>query len=272
VISLIGQLAGNWSDDSPKVFWKTRFETPADTGQLSIFNIEDYLDRPVDHARKQDKILRLLGVRLMQDPFAYAGLILKEIRAIGITDFAELMGWMEALQKGGLLESEHPLLTRKAYLEKHASGTPFARLTPEGWARFSELFGTASGQNCFVAMSYKLPDNTAVRQAIVEACRSTGWEAIIADEQQHLDGVTDRIIADINRSRFVVADLTGHRTGVYFEAGYAVGLGRPVIYTVRQDNAKDVHFDIQHYPRIEWQTPLDLQERLTARIGALINR
>ena len=32
-------------------------------------------------------------------------------------------------------------------------------------------------------------------------------------------------MAEIRRSRFVVADYTGQVNGVYFEAGFALGLG-----------------------------------------------
>ena len=35
----------------------------------------------------------------------------------------------------------------------------------------------------------------------------------------------DRIIAQIRASKFVVADFTRNRGGVYYEAGFALGLG-----------------------------------------------
>jgi hypothetical protein len=42
-------------------------------------------------------------------------------------------------------------------------------------------------------------------------------------------------MAEIRRSRFVVADYTGQRNGVYFEAGFGLGLGLVVIPTCRAD-------------------------------------
>lgn len=80
----------------------------------------------------------------------------------------------------------------------------------------------------------------------------------------------DQIIAEIRRSKFLIADFTGHRGGVYFEAGFALGLGLPVIWTCRKDNLENLHFDIRQYNFIDWETGEELQERLTNRIQATI--
>ena len=46
--------------------------------------------------------------------------------------------------------------------------------------------------------------------------------------------------------RFVVADVTNHRNGVYFEAGYAMGMGLPVIWMCHKDDMKEAH--LRHEP------------------------
>lgn len=43
--------------------------------------------------------------------------------------------------------------------------------------------------------------------------------------KEHSNKIDDEIIGEIRRSAFIVADFTGHRGGVYFEAGFAMGLG-----------------------------------------------
>lgn len=68
----------------------------------------------------------------------------------------------------------------------------------------------------------------------------------------------------------MVADFTGHRGGVYFESGFAQGLGIPVIWTCRKDHMKDLHFDIRQYNCIDWETAEELRARLGYRIKALI--
>jgi nucleoside 2-deoxyribosyltransferase len=59
------------------------------------------------------------------------------------------------------------------------------------------------------------------------------------DNVEHVNDINDEIIGQIRRSRFVVCDLTGYRGGVYFEAGFAYGLGLDVIYTCRKDWTKE---------------------------------
>ncbi len=86
----------------------------------------------------------------------------------------------------------------------------------------------------------------------------------------------DRILARIRESRFVIADLTHNRGGVYYEAGFAEGLGIPVIYTCDADcldpeapKEKRVHFDCQHL-NIENGSPEhnEFKSRLTYRLCA----
>ncbi len=84
------------------------------------------------------------------------------------------------------------------------------------------------------------------------------------------DKVCDRMVAEIRRSRFLVADVTGQRQAVYFEAGYAMALGLPVIFTCREDEIDNCNFDTRQYNHIVWKSPEDLRERLKSRIEATI--
>jgi len=43
----------------------------------------------------------------------------------------------------------------------------------------------------------------------------------------------------------VVADYTGQVNGVYFEAGFALGLGLKVVPTCREDEISKLHFNIK---------------------------
>jgi hypothetical protein len=69
---------------------------------------------------------------------------------------------------------------------------------------------------------------------------------------EHINKIGDEIISQIRRSKFLIADFTGHRGGVYFEAGLAMGLGLLVFWTCRRDDLDKLHFDI----RSEVQCPL----------------
>jgi hypothetical protein len=80
----------------------------------------------------------------------------------------------------------------------------------------------------------------------------THFRSSKADE--HINKIGDEIISQIRRSKFLIADFTGHRGGVYFEAGLAMGLGLPVFWTCRRDDLDKLHFDI----RSEVQRPLSV--------------
>ncbi|MHC4124718.1 MAG: nucleoside 2-deoxyribosyltransferase, partial [Planctomycetota bacterium] len=60
------------------------------------------------------------------------------------------------------------------------------------------------------------------------------------------------------------------RGGVYFEAGFAKGLGREVIFTVKEDDVEKLHFDTRQYNHIVYDSPEDLYEKLYNRICATI--
>jgi nucleoside 2-deoxyribosyltransferase len=102
------------------------------------------------------------------------------------------------------------------------------------------------------------------------AIKGAGYEPLRIDRKEHANRVDDEIIAEIRRSAFVVADFTGHRGGVYFEAGFAMGLRLPVIWTCRKDEMAGLHFDIRQYNCIDWESPDDLARRLQLRIEALL--
>ncbi|MFC1886373.1 hypothetical protein ACFLZM_04890, partial [Thermodesulfobacteriota bacterium] len=80
-------------------------------------------------------------------------------------------------------------------------------------------------------------------------------------EHQFNGKIDDEIIAQIRRSRFIVADFTGHRGGVYYEAGFAKGLGLEVIWTCNKNDIDKLHFDIRQYNCIDWDWDAD---KLTA--------
>jgi nucleoside 2-deoxyribosyltransferase len=72
----------------------------------------------------------------------------------------------------------------------------------------------------------------------------------------------------------MIADFTRYRGGVYFEAGYAQGLGKQVIFTCKRGDSwkENLHFDVEHYPFITWENESELFEKLRDHIGGTILR
>ena len=58
----------------------------------------------------------------------------------------------------------------------------------------------------------------------------------------------------IRDAKFIIADLTHDNNGAYWEAGYAEGLGKPVIYICEQSKFEEdeTHFDVNHCTTVKW--------------------
>jgi nucleoside 2-deoxyribosyltransferase len=79
-------------------------------------------------------------------------------------------------------------------------------------------------------------------------------------------------MAEIKNSRFLVADITEQKRGVYFEAGYGLGLGIQVLWSCRRDDFKNAHFDTNHYHHILWENDTGLEEELYNFICGIIGK
>ena len=144
-------------------------------------------------------------------------------------------------------------------------------LKGDGWEEADRLRNQRgrSGNLAFVAMWFSADMQRAYSDGIRPALIECGYEARRVDEIHHVERIDDRIVAEIRRAALIVADFTGHRGGVYFEAGFAMGLGIPVVWTCHVDHIDDVHFDTRQYNHIVWTTPEELRSALRARIEAL---
>jgi hypothetical protein len=145
------------------------------------------------------------------------------------------------------------------------------RITPMGLLQAEELSqpGGAYLQG-FVAMSFDPSMNDAYTSGFDPGIRGAGYRPFRIDGKDHINGISDEILAEIRRSRFVVADYTHMNNGVYFEAGVAVGLGIPVIATCRADYLDKLHFDIKHINTLKWETTEQLARDLAKRISGVI--
>lgn len=105
-------------------------------------------------------------------------------------------------------------------------------------------------------------------EAISKAIKDAGYEPFRVDGKEHNNRIDDEIVADIKSAKFMVADLTGHRGGVYYEAGLAHGLGLEVIFTCKEKRA--THFDIRQYNTIFWNpnNMADFRKKIKNRILA----
>jgi hypothetical protein len=122
----------------------------------------------------------------------------------------------------------------------------------------------------FVAMWFDREMDDAWINGFEPAIKDAGYQARRIDKKEYVGGITDEIISEIRRSRFVVVDYTEQANGVYFEAGFALGLGLPVIPTCRKDQIDRLHFDVRHLNTLPWGTPQELAVGLCKRIVTVI--
>jgi hypothetical protein len=148
--------------------------------------------------------------------------------------------------------------------------TAIAHMTANGYLRLSDI-QRASRQSAFVfvAMWFNPAMNNVYDQAIEPAVREAGYKAVRIDRVEHANRIDDEIIGRIRGSRFMVADFSGQRAGVYFEAGLMLGLGRTVIWMCKRSDMNDVHFDTRQYNFIDYENILEARKRLYDRIVAI---
>ncbi len=162
------------------------------------------------------------------------------------------------------------LLVDQGCLDANLIGHSY-RITSQGHKRYEELHAReAASTQAFVAMWFDDSMQDAYEKGFEAGILKAGYDPVRIDEVEHAGKIDDRIIAEIRRSKFLVADFTGHRGGVYFEAGFAFGLNIQVIWTCRKDDIENLHFDIRQYNCIDWTEPTELAKRLKNRIEALM--
>ncbi len=150
----------------------------------------------------------------------------------------------------------------------------FCRVEVPGYSRVAEIRENPDSSQCFVAMWFDASLNDVYEKGFRAAIEAAGYTPLRIDRKPDLiDRIDDAIIVEIRRSRFIVADFThdeekGARGGVYYEAGFARGLGLPVIFTCRKDMIDKVHFDTRQFNHILWENPEELRKKLTERILA----
>ena len=160
-------------------------------------------------------------------------------------------------------------LFKRGYVEGTSSGLS---LTLPGWERLEEIRRAGRLSNrVFVAMWFDKSTDDLYANAIEPAIESAMYDPLRIDRHEHVNRIDDEIIGQIRRSRFMVADFTGQRYGVYFEAGMMMGLGRTVIWLCDKKELGEgkLHFDVRQFNFIAYESVEDAKKRLYNRILAI---
>lgn len=182
------------------------------------------------------------------------------------TGFSMLIGHLLA---NGLIVGPH---------QNFLSGESMAHvaLTFAGWDYYETLrFGETNYHKAFMAMKFGDHTlNSLLHDVFKPAVKRAGFDLFKLDDRPKAGLIDDRMRVEIRASDFVIADLTHDNLGAYWEAGYAEGLGKPVIYTCERSKfeATKTHFDTNHHLTIIWDTeaPENAGLQLTETIRATL--
>jgi len=211
-----------------------------------------------------DNFVLLLGETQGADPGRRGRWEFEELCArLGALSSSAVIYTVMELEKAGVLYHDPPM------------DSVVAQLTFRGWERYEELkHGAVDSKRAFMAMKYGDPLlDDVYRKCFKPAVRRAGFDLGRLDERAPAGHIDSRMLEVIRRSRFVVADITYDNSGAYWEAGFAEGLDKKVIYTVSkvwidEDRKNRVHFDTDHFNRIEWD--VDNLEEAGGKLTAMI--
>lgn len=257
---------------------RDRNERHAEVPKLTTDTLED-LQKGLPNYGPREKQIRLL--RNIERKTEYPGKPMQIVPKYDIplawaSSQEEFMYYIISLIDRNLLRNigrgEKVHLNLRNELIYNSSGFPIA-ITPDGWDYLEKLDRHIEERTqAFVAMSFKDDLKAIWKGPIFNAITKAGYKPYRVDEEPHIDLIDMKIISEIKNSRFVVADFTYQNRGVYFETGYAQGMGLPVIRCVKEDDFEKLHFDKNHYNFIKWKTPSDLEDQLYNYICAIIGK
>lgn len=243
-----------------------------DTFWIEHFVTEAFLPNP---AQQAINLIRVIGDHQSEHGSGYFIDGVTDAPLIGSFNqlmFDQLLG--DLLKKGLVTQSGDAISIKNPRGDGVLTGRPVI-LTLEGWERFeSERRGKESGRYGFMAMKF----NDAVLEGLVASHIKPHVKVSLNIDIVDLRnvaraGVIDNILREqIRDATFVLVDLTHDNSGAYWEAGYAEGLGKPVIYLCERSkfDSTKTHFDTNHCTTVIWQA--GKEEIFLAELTSTIRR
>jgi hypothetical protein len=237
--------------------------------QLETWRLEDPLPTPLE---QMDELVLVIGSH-QSSPGEWAKISLHRASAlIGCSvSPSALQGIIWLLKQEKAIE----YFERAQSEEGHQRAF---RLSFSGWERYALLRrAQVETRTAFMAMQFGDTElNHVVDTCFRPAVDQAGITLRVLTDGQPAGSIDDQLRVALRTSRFVIADLSHGNRGAYWEAGFAEGLGRPVIYTCKEELWDDPetrpHFDTNHLLTISWNVAaLEIaRERLTATIRATL--
>lgn len=171
---------------------------------------------------------------------------------MGVQNHELVEGIIKELQEKGLiLIAQHERTVADEYTLEGVT------LSLDGWEQYEEeQRGKFAGNYGFLAMEFDDPEHETFAKEVLKPAVETGTGFDLHDQRDRLKaGIIDNLLrVNIRDARFVIVDLTHDNRGAYWEAGYAEGLGKPVVYICEKGKFKEAstHFDTNHLTTVLW--------------------
>jgi hypothetical protein len=235
--------------------------------EIAVYSLNEFLQEfPKNIVEKQYRILMNLyhqystpgDVIAFDDKHPWHFYALKQEEMAFLFEGMREKGWLD-------IEIQYTGVGYSGY--KRKSTQP--RIAEGGWTMIEKTLEPLNSIQAFIAMSFA-SDMKLAGNAIQQAITDMKFKPMLMSCKEHNEEISGEMLYEISKSRFVVADVTGQRRGVYFEAGFAIGRGIPVIWSCREDEIGKVHPDTRQYNHVTWNDEKELTERLTSRIKGTI--
>jgi hypothetical protein len=113
-----------------------------------------------------------------------------------------------------------------------------------GSAEIAPKGGRTYLDTCFVMMPFGTWQDIYYKEIFTPAIKDAGMEPLRADELFSTGTVIEQIWEQIQKSKILLADLTGKNANVFYELGLSHAAQKPVVFT--SANIEDVPFDLRH--------------------------
>lgn len=179
---------------------------------------------------------------------------------VGAWDEANVSELIVAIRNDGLIIERNP----------GDRGDGLFGLSLKGWKRYEELQEhKAESRVAFMAMPFGEPIiDEMLLDCFRPAVESTGFELLKVSDRASAGVIDNLMRARIRTATFLISDVTHENRGAYWEAGFAEGLGRPVVYTCEKSRFGKVHFDTNHCHTVLWER--DKKDEAFVQLAATI--
>ncbi len=168
---------------------------------------------------------------------------------------------------GNRITLSHNGITQLSVFDDTFNSGPWGFHTWRTIAEFKNPAVEAVKPTCFVIMPFA-PEFDEVYQVIRETVENHGYECIRADQRYLSGSIIEDVLDQIERADLIVADFTGKNANVFYEAGYAKALRKPVVQIAQ--SVGDLPFDVRHLRTFSYNTKILGDRKLSRDLGEAI--